>query len=102
MLGIENKEIERDIERINDLISKESKDNQLKLYLLLNLMANSTNYVKIRSQISQNVDNQPQQEKEDNSISTEFELVKALLDNYLNPKLYSSSMLDDLNMILNL
>ena len=65
-------------------------------------MANSTNYELVRAQITQNKDSQPQQEKEDNSISTEFDLVKALLENYLNPKLFSTYMLEDLNLVLNL
>ena len=65
-------------------------------------MTNEKKFKLIRSQIVENEDNQPQQEKEDHYISTEFGLVKALLDNYMNPKLLSAAKLVDLNIVLNL
>ena len=65
-------------------------------------MTNQKKLKLIRSQIVANEDNQPQQETEDGFISTEFDLVKALVDNYMNPKLLSAAKLDDLNIVLNL
>ena len=65
-------------------------------------MTNQKKLKLIRSQIYENEDNQPQQDSEDGLICTEFDLVKTLLDNFMNPNFLSAAKLDDLNIVLNL